>query len=61
MKWRNEQIACLNQSTPLDTAQQDSYFNDVVKPNFSKSEARPNPAKGFLKQRIDRLHEHIPL
>ena len=37
MKWRNEQIACLNQSTPLDTAQQDSYFNDVVKPNFSKA------------------------
>lgn len=40
MQWRNEQLYHLRQSKPLTKADQDHYFNNVIKPQFS--EVNPN-------------------
>lgn len=40
MHWRNEQIYHLRQSKPLTKADQDHYFNNFIKPQFS--EVNPN-------------------
>jgi len=38
MKWRNEQIDALRQSTPLTPIEQKEYFEKVVKPSFSQTQ-----------------------
>ena len=38
MKWRNEQISALRQSTLLTESEQNSYFQNTVKPSFSQKQ-----------------------
>ncbi len=38
MKWRNEQISALRQTSPLTKSEQDTYFQNVVKPSFSQKQ-----------------------
>ena len=38
MKWRNEQISALRQTSPLSETEQNTYFQDVVKPSFSQKQ-----------------------
>ena len=38
MKWRNEQISALRQTSPLSETEQNTYFQNVVKPSFSQKQ-----------------------